>query len=291
MVGIVGGGGIGATLNTAFDRYEFDSAAAILLVIIAIVMAAEYTSGFIRKRVAVVPVTRRNGTKVWHRRTTRMQLLIWGGWLACVAVFVACWQLISEKTIWMFVTDSPRQAADLGERMIPPKLSYMSHLWLAIWDTINIATLGTLLAIILAIPTAYCAARNTTPSRAFVRPVALFIIVASRSINSLIWALMLVTIVGPGVFAGIIAIGLRSIGFCGKLLYEAIEEIDHTQVEAVTATGAAKAAGRGLRHRAPGAAGVRGHLRVSAGTSTSANPRCSAWSAPAASDCSSTPRS
>ena len=46
-----GGAGIGATLNTAFDRYEFDSAAAILLVIIAIVMLAEYTSGFVRKRV------------------------------------------------------------------------------------------------------------------------------------------------------------------------------------------------------------------------------------------------
>jgi len=49
IVGIVGGGGIGATLNTAFDRYEFDSAAAILLVIIGIVMAVEYTSGFVRK--------------------------------------------------------------------------------------------------------------------------------------------------------------------------------------------------------------------------------------------------
>jgi len=49
VVGIVGGGGIGATLNTAFDRYEFDSAAAILLTIIAIVMAVEYTSGYVRK--------------------------------------------------------------------------------------------------------------------------------------------------------------------------------------------------------------------------------------------------
>jgi phosphonate transport system permease protein len=49
VVGIVGGGGIGATLNTAFDRYEFDSAAAILLVIIAIVMVVEYTSGYVRK--------------------------------------------------------------------------------------------------------------------------------------------------------------------------------------------------------------------------------------------------
>ncbi|MCL4766981.1 MAG: phosphonate ABC transporter, permease protein PhnE [Hyphomicrobiaceae bacterium] len=49
VVGIVGAGGIGATLNTALDRYEFDSAAAILLLIIAIVMLCEYASSFIRK--------------------------------------------------------------------------------------------------------------------------------------------------------------------------------------------------------------------------------------------------
>jgi phosphonate transport system permease protein len=49
VVGIVGGGGIGATLNTAFDRYEFDSAAAILLIIIGIVMLMEYLSGYLRR--------------------------------------------------------------------------------------------------------------------------------------------------------------------------------------------------------------------------------------------------
>jgi phosphonate transport system permease protein len=51
VVGIVGAGGIGATLNTAMDRYEFDSAAAILLIIIGIVLACEYASGFIRAKV------------------------------------------------------------------------------------------------------------------------------------------------------------------------------------------------------------------------------------------------
>jgi len=51
VIGIVGAGGIGATLNTAMDRYEFDTAAAIILVIIAIVMVAEYTSGWLRKRI------------------------------------------------------------------------------------------------------------------------------------------------------------------------------------------------------------------------------------------------
>ena len=49
---------------------------------------------------------------------------------------------------------------------------------------------------------------------------------------------MLVMIIGPGVLAGVRAIGFRSIGFCSKLLYEAIEEIDKNQVEAITATGA-----------------------------------------------------
>ena len=185
-----------------------------------------------------MPVNLKTGTRVWHRRTTPKQFAVWGAWLVGVAIFVYCWRLISDKTIWMFVEDAPRQAGDLAERMIPPKWSYMEKLWIPVWDTLNIATLGTALAIIMAVPIAFCAARNTTPSVVFVRPIALFIIVSSRSINSLIWALMLVTLIGPGVLAGVIAIGLRSIGFCAKLLYEAIEEIDPTQVEAITATGA-----------------------------------------------------
>ena len=52
VIGIVGAGGIGATLNTAMDRYEYGSAAAILLIIIGVVMVCEYSSGIIRKRFA-----------------------------------------------------------------------------------------------------------------------------------------------------------------------------------------------------------------------------------------------
>ena len=189
-------------------------------------------------RCSRVPVQKKDELKVWQRRDRRTQLTVWAGYLVGTMVFVWCWQLMSEETFWDFVLDAPRQAGDMTSRMVPPKWDYINALWRAIWDTINIATLGTLMALVLAVPTAFCAARNTTPSVTFIRPVALFIIVSSRSINSLIWALILVAIVGPGVFAGIIAIGLRSIGFCAKLLYEAIEEIDENQVEAVTATGA-----------------------------------------------------
>jgi phosphonate transport system permease protein len=174
----------------------------------------------------------------WQHRTLSAQLAIWFIWLMGLAIFIACWQRISEKTMWIFVVDAPEQALDLASRMVPPRWSYMDQLWWPIWDTLNIATLGTAIALGIAVPVAFCAARNTTPHTMLVRPLALFIIAGSRSINSLIWALMLVTIIGPGVFAGVIAIGLRSIGFIAKLLYEAIEEIDETQVEAIVATGA-----------------------------------------------------
>jgi phosphonate transport system permease protein len=179
-----------------------------------------------------------DGVKHWTLLTPGQQRWRWFGWLALAAITVFCWRIMTADTIWAFVWDAPRQATDIFERMLPPRWSYINQLWKAIWDTINIATLGTLIALVLATPLAFLAARNTTPSVLFVRPIALFIIVASRSINALIWGLLLVAVLGPGVLAGIIAIALRSIGFIGKLLYEAIEEIDETQVEAIRATGA-----------------------------------------------------
>ena len=176
--------------------------------------------------------------QTWAFCTPRARLALWFGWLCLVALFVYCWQVMTANTIWMFIWDAPRQAADIGGRMMPPRLSYLPELLIPLWDTLNMATLGTLLGVLLAVPVAFLAARNTSPSLLILRPVALFIIVASRSINALIWALLLVAILGPGLLAGIIAIGLRSIGFIGKLMYEAIEETDIRQIEAVTATGA-----------------------------------------------------
>lgn len=176
--------------------------------------------------------------QIWTFRTPRAQLALWCGWLALVALFVYCWQVMNADTMWVFVADAPTQAVDIGSRMWPPSLSYLPELMKPLWDTLNIATLGTLGGVIMAVPVAFLAARNTTPSSILVRPLALWVIVASRSINSLIWALLLVAIIGPGLLAGVVAIALRSIGFVGKLLYEAIEETDIRQVEAVSATGA-----------------------------------------------------
>jgi len=181
-----------------------------------------------------------DGRRIWQLRNRNQTLARWAIWLIGIAAFVWCWNRISVLTTWFFVWDAPRIAGDILGRATPPRWSYISHLGRPIWDTLNIATLGTIIALLMAVPVAFLAARNTTPSRLFIRPVALLIIVATRSINSLIWALLLIAIIGPGVFAGVVAIAIRSIGFCAKLLYEAIEEIDSTQVEAITATGASR---------------------------------------------------
>ncbi|WP_298835894.1 phosphonate ABC transporter, permease protein PhnE [uncultured Roseobacter sp.] len=187
-----------------------------------------------------MPVFERDDTQIWRRRTTRENMIRWFGWLAGLVVFAWCWQIISASTTWFFVWDAPRIANDIWTRATPPRWEYITQLGRPIWDTLNIATLGTIIALFLAVPVAFLAAQNTTPSKLLIRPLALLIIVSTRSINSLIWALLLIAIIGPGVFAGVIAIAIRSVGFCAKLLYEAIEEIDHSQVEAITATGGSR---------------------------------------------------
>ena len=107
---------------------------------------------------AVMPVSHTEQGPVWRRRTTGTQWAVWGCWLVGVAIVVYCWKLISDKTVWFFVLDAGTQAADMASRVVPPKWSYMSVLWRPVWDTINIATLGTLLAVAMAFPIAFLAA-------------------------------------------------------------------------------------------------------------------------------------
>lgn len=180
-------------------------------------------------------------TRYWRKRSSQHELGIFMLWVLLLAFVSWTFQVMTQDTIWAFVTDAPTQFMDISKRMMPPAWNSVNGLLWPLWETINIATLGTLLGLLMAVPTAFLAASNTTPSLTIVRPVALFVIVASRSINSLIWALLLVAILGPGVLAGILAIALRSIGFIGKLLYEAIEEIDAEQIEAIESTGASRA--------------------------------------------------
>jgi phosphonate transport system permease protein len=124
--------------------------------------------------------------------------------------------------------------------MMPPAVT--EHVWdyvRAIGETLAMAFLGTLVASLLAVPLALMGARNIMPFG----PVRLLVRRSSdvvRGIDSLVWAIFFVSVVGLGPFAGILAIAMNDTGVLTKLYAEAIENTDREQVKGVRATGAGR---------------------------------------------------
>ncbi len=106
----------------------------------------------------------------------------------------------------------------------------------SIIETMQIAIIGTLGAILVSIPFALLAARNISPHPVVYQVTRLFLNVL-RSIPTLIWALIMVSAVGLGPFAGVMALIIGSLGSTAKLYAESFEQIDPAQVAAVRATG------------------------------------------------------
>ena len=172
----------------------------------------------------------------WRRYTPAERL---GRFVLYFGIVAAC--VVSLRTVQIipeFLYDAPEQMADLFKRMWPIEWSYYrGGVHDALIETLHIATLGTILAIAMAVPLGVLAAHNIVPNAA-VNYFAKFLLVSSRSVNSLVWALLFVAIFGPGALAGTMAIAFRSIGFVGKLFGEALEETRPGPVEALKAAGA-----------------------------------------------------
>ncbi|NRA89044.1 MAG: phosphonate ABC transporter, permease protein PhnE [Rhizobiales bacterium] len=173
---------------------------------------------------------------IWQRFTSKQKMSRFIVYFLFVLALVL--SMRSVEIIPEFFFDAPEQMGDLFSRMWPIDFEfYPISVHDAMIETLNIATLGTLITLIFAIPLAFMNASNIVASP-ISHWVARFFLVSSRSVNSLVWALLFVAIFGPGVIAGILAIAFRSIGFVGKLLGEALEEVNMGSVEAVRATGA-----------------------------------------------------
>src|SRR5436305_1909309 len=174
--------------------------------------------------------------RVWRRFTGAQRTARFMVYLIIVAAIVAAAQTI--EIIPEFLADAPEQVGDLLARMWPIDWrAYPTDVHDALMETIHIAALGTLLALVLALPVGVLAARNLVPF-APLNLAAKLILVSSRSVNSLVWALLFVGIFGPGALAGTLAIAFRSIGFVGKLFGEALEETSRGPIEALDAAGA-----------------------------------------------------
>lgn len=114
-----------------------------------------------------------------------------------------------------------------------------STAWIGMIETIKIAILATFFGMILSLPMGLLSSRNlfpqyiTYPSRAVVS--------ACRSLPSLIWAIIFVILVGLGPTAGIMAMTIYTVGYLGKMQYEAIEGMNSAPLEAANAMGLTKA--------------------------------------------------
>ncbi len=175
------------------------------------------------------------GGQPWERYTVTERLLRFAAIILTAIVFVLSWQALNVR--YEFIASAPQEVQDIFVRMYPPDAGYSTEIVGPLIETVHIAVLGTVLATILALPIAYIGAKNTTPNKGTYL-VGKFLISATRSVNVIVYALIFVAVFGPGALAGVLALSLRSVGFIAKLLAEGIEEIDFTQVEAVTATGA-----------------------------------------------------
>ena len=172
----------------------------------------------------------------WRRFTPAERIGRFVVYLCVVAAVVA--SLRSVEVIPEFLYDAPEQIADMLRRMWPVAWQhYPEGVHAPLMDSLHIATLGTVLAVLMAVPVAFLAARNVTP-HAGLNYAAKLVLVATRSVNTLIWALFFVAVLGPGALAGTLAIAFHSIGFTGKLLGEALEESNRGTIEALEASGA-----------------------------------------------------
>lgn len=104
-------------------------------------------------------------------------------------------------------------------------------------DTLAIAVLGTVISAVLCIPFAFWSATNMSRSR-WVSGSGKWVLIFIRTFPELVLAVMFIKAVGPGPYAGVLALGLHSIGMLGKLYSESIENMDKGPTEALTACGA-----------------------------------------------------
>ena len=136
-----------------------------------------------------------------------------------------------------FVEGIPNLAIILKEMTeVDPKL-FGTAFW-SMLETLEMAFIGTIVGVTIALPLSMLAARNLNSKYVYVPLRAL--LAATRTFPSILWAILFVIMVGLGTFAGVLAIIMYTVGFIAKLQYESIEAIDSDPVDAINSIGVSK---------------------------------------------------
>ena len=160
--------------------------------------------------------------------------LRYGFWLLSAAYLV--WAVSTLDFDWARITEGMTRAAQIFDGAFPLDYSRWELLISGFVESIQIAIIATIIGILLSIPAGILAARNIVPRLVYLLGRGLIIV--ARSFHPVIVAIIFVKAVGFGPLAGILTLIVYTVGFVGKLIAEAIEEIDRGQVEAIRSTGA-----------------------------------------------------
>jgi phosphonate transport system permease protein len=136
-----------------------------------------------------------------------------------------------------FVEGIPNLAIIIEEMLVVEPKYIPTALW-AMFETIQMAFIGTVVGVVIALPLSMLAARNFNSK--FVYAPIRALLAAIRTFPSILWAILFVIMVGLGPFAGVLAIIMYTVGFVAKLQYESIETIDSDPMDAVSSIGVSK---------------------------------------------------
>ena len=178
------------------------------------------------------------GTYAWLVGKPSGRLGWWGrAAVGALTIAVLWWAARGSQVSFGELSKGLPWIGDFIGRMIPPNWGFLEKLVTPAIETVQIAIWGTLLAIVLAVPVCFFAARNLTPNLV-VFQLTRQVFNVTRGINEIILALIFVAAVGLGPFAGVLAIAIHGAGMLGKFFAEAIEEIDEGPLDALRAAGA-----------------------------------------------------
>lgn len=178
---------------------------------------------------SVIPITPAHAqrSKVFH------YLLI----ISLIAITLACLLTLNNVSWARIISGLQRNLMPLIRGLTNPDSAIFIRAFNAMMETLHMAVIGTAVAAVLAVPVAFISAANLMGGNRFAIP-GRSLLAAIRVFPELLFAIMFVAAIGPGAVAGIMALGVNSVGFLGKMFSDIIEAIDPGPSEALRATGA-----------------------------------------------------
>ncbi|MCX7724044.1 MAG: phosphonate ABC transporter, permease protein PhnE [Thermodesulfovibrio sp.] len=224
VLGLVGAGGLGVELFTQMRSFNYQKVSALLILVFIIITLIDRVSAKMSKD--IIEGEFLSG----KNKVLNLFQIFTIGLISIVSLFFIPLNLqeiiVGIPRIFEFITG-----------LFPPNLSGVDRYLNLVIETVCMGISGTLIAIFLSIPLGVFSARNIFNSR-FINGISREVTNFFRAMPELMFALLFVSAVGLGPFAGVLAIAIHTAGFLGKFYAESIENIDKKPVEAVDSTGA-----------------------------------------------------